>query len=523
MLLEAGVAAPDATLAVAHAAAANPNVVDADQLVMVVDQLVGHAEKVQAGELELPERRRRNPSKFDLMFAGRNTRPGSDCWPLIAALLELCLVGDLQERRRAAIEGLELGTESSENAVAWCALTDARALGRGLTDDEGALVQRVLDRPLPQAPRPVVVPGRPRQFFSSPMPSRGTAEVALLAIEHLSELEEGSARRIFAVGESVSHGEARDIHWHLDRAGVSTTGWSTHEWPSARLKAMAERDCEQVFLEDVGSLDQGAALELSKLERWSLREVADLVDVTGYANSSVGGFESIFEHDEPAARRGWLSAIGLAFGIDLRVAAAQARWAAAQPPKTPRLPADWYVMTTAPLESRQFVEPSPLGLEEQTALLESMQMYSDWPHLISLYVLASGEPLWDTDAFFHSDWTEWIPYRASAFYLVALLSSPNGPALAAEGVRSGHNAARHAVKSALRYLPELDPDGTLAVVLGGDEDQWVRGDLDVGEPHGNYWTCRWCGNRNGMDDGSCRQCQSANKPVVKRPEESAAD
>lgn len=510
-LLALGDSAPEASLAVARVVAANAEVVDAGQRETLVEQLTRHAKGVQAGLVELPHRSSRNPSEVERFFAGRS-KSWPACWPLVEALCKLPLGGDLRVRRRSGVIAAALDAPNHDVAVAWCALVDARDEGRGeLTGDEADLVQQVLNRRRPQAHNPVQAKGRPRVLTSRPSPPPGTGAVALMAVNHLDQLDGGSARSIYDVSEAVPHGEAEVIRSRLQGVGVNTAGWSSWKVP-AGLQALASNDSEKMLLEDIAALDEGDQVELSKVERWSLIEIADLLDVTGWAQSSVGGFQSLFERDDRKGRRGWLRAVGLAFGIDLRVASAQARLVAEEESELFGLPPGWYVMSTPPLQRRGRVTPSPLGLEEQLGLLESMEFWSDWPYWISLFLLANADPLWDTDMFFRTDRRDWVPYRASALYLVSLLASSNGEGLAVEAAHSSHNAARHAARQAIEYIPDLDTDGTLSQLLGSDEDQWVRGGLDVGEPIAQYWTCRWCGQSNELSDDICRKCDLASRP-----------
>lgn len=172
----------------------------------------------------------------------------------------------------------------------------------------------------------------------------------------------GSAERIYRISEHGSVRDHRRIERALRLAGVDTLQWVDRKPWLDLLARWADRDHERQFLEDIASLHDGdGAPPLSKVNRWSLRELADTVFATGYLESSISGFDSAFRHVDRELRVRWLECVALGNGIDIPSAAAQARFLLSQPPGELAQPHDWQTVTVRPSYPRAEIEPSALS------------------------------------------------------------------------------------------------------------------------------------------------------------------
>lgn len=513
LLLQLGESATEATLAVATAVRSEVIELASDQLDSLVRQLGQHASGIERGAEELPERLSRDDRPLSRLFASRHDG-GPASWPLIEALCSLNLSETQRSRRDEALAGLPLRPPYDSIAAAWRALADAQAEGRLLTRDEVAVVAAVLVRDLPEEGELVRI-GRVHTFPSHGTPNRGIGSVARQAIDFLSQLPEDAAERIYQISQHVPRSDGGDILGALRRAGVETSKWEPSSPFGGLLSALRERDFETKLLDDIASLGDHD-LGLGKYERWSLSALSDLLDATGYSDVGFHDFRAAFERDDATLRRKWLRALGSAYGIDLDCAAAEAALVRAQVPDEIGVPPDWWVISCRSFQRRELPEPTSLSAKFQEALLECMHATSHWIAWSALYVLANTKPTWDTVAFFQFERSNWSPYRASECYLLSLLVSPEGPLLAVRAAESAEPARRHALQRALQYRDDLDRAGTLAGLLGRDDDLWVRGDYDVEAPAATYWTCRWCGYQNPPGEASCEKCDLASRPERKR-------
>lgn len=517
-LLSMGDKDPDASLAVSTVVSNNTITLDEDDLQRLVTQLLQHIAAIDAGEAALSRRKSRSARKVPKMFEDHRR---TDSWPLVEELCKFPLPTPLQAQRRTFISALPLPESMKLAPRAWVALSDAATDDRALTDDERALVQTAIDIELPETPPLIQTSRRSFTVPTGRRPPPGLVAVALRAVRHLDELEDVSAERIYKIS---NHGSMRDhgrIERALRQAGVDTSPWVDRKPWMDFFSRMSDRDYEQQFLKDIAALHDGDGVPpLTKVDRWSLTDVADLVFAAGYPDVSTGSFDTAFVRDNRDLRTKWLECVALGYGVKLPAAAAQARYLLTQPPGQFERPHDWWTVTVRPNYPRDEVEPGSLTPEQQNNLIDALGADSDWIAWSAANLLAQTTPHWDPDAFFDEERAQWKPRRAMLFHLVAILASQNGAALLERAASSEDPAYRQAAEMAVRINTKLDPDGTIAQRLGADEDLTVRGDLDAGDPPPLRWSCNGCYTVNDIDVVDCPGCKDGTRPSRKKQPDS---
>lgn len=513
-LLGLGTAAPDASLAVATAVANGTITLDEPDFRRLVAQLLRHIAAIDVGELELGRRKSRSKSEFAKKFAG-SQRSGS--WPLVEAVCRLPLPTALQAERRGFISALTLPDSMKLAPNAWVVLTDAATDSRDLTGDEVDLVQAAIDIEIPETP-PLIKTSR-RSFTvptGRPIPP-GLVSVAFLAVRHLEQLSDGSAQQIYKISMRGSMNDHDRIDRALRQAGVDVSAWVERQSWKNFVVRMTERDYEQQLLGNIADLHDGEnAPPLTKLDRWSLRDVGDLVFATGYSTVGTGSFDAAFILDTRGLRTDWLNCVALGYGIDIPAAAAQARYLLSQPVTKFERPHDWWTLTVRPAYARDSVEPDSLSSDQQNSLIEALGANSDWIAWSAANLLAQTAPQWDPEAFFVADRSQWKPHRALLFHLVAILASPNSADLLKQAAESEDPAYRQAAKMAVRANKQLDPDGEIARKLSVDDDLTVRGTLDAGDPSPRRWSCNDCRTVNDIEVVDCPECEEGTRPDRKK-------
>ncbi len=516
LLLQIGESITEATLAVAAAVEAGAIDLNVDQFASLLAQLGRHASEIESGAKKFPERQTRDERPFfKWLVASRHSGPTS--WPLIEVLCRLDLDKEQRQQRDHLLAGVALKAPHTVTVAAWIALADAETDARPLADDEVEVVAAALARGLPPTGSMVKVDGV--HTFTGGGPSDpGLGDVAQRAVQFLSQLPESAPEQIYLISDHIPHQDAYALRTSLAQEGVDTSQWAAPSPITGYINSRLERDFETRLLEDVASFGD-ASTPLDKNDRWSLPHISDLIDATGYEGISHPDFIAAFDPDDAELRRSWLRALGNAYGIDLNRAAAEAAVALAEPLDAFATPPGWWLISHGRFDPIELPDQSTLSAADQQALLECMHAQSHWIAHPSLYILANATPTWDTVEFFGIDRSTWPPYRASECYLLGLLVSSEGPHLAQQAIASAEPARRHALGRALKFRRELDQTGEFATRLGADEDMWVREGHDAGEPTAVHWTCRWCGQRNDPNKGSCSKCELSSRPVPKHDEE----
>lgn len=511
-LLGFGEADPDASAAVGTAVRNGTIALNEPDLGRLVHQLLRHIAAVDAGELELGGRKSRSTIEFANEFV-RIRR--TDSWPLVEVVCELLLPTALQTERREFISTLALPDSMKLASNAWVLLTDAE--GRDLTGEEIELVQAFIDIDIPETPR--IIRTSRRSFTvptGTPTPP-GFLSVALLSIRHLEQLAQGSAEKIYKISMHGSMSDHGRINRALRKAGIDISAWVERPTWIDLVSRLNERDHESQFLGDIATLHrvEDAPL-LTKIDRWSLADVADLVFAAGYPNVGIGSFDTAFVSDTHELRTKWLECVALGYDIDIPAAAAQARYLLGQPDTKFERPHDWWTLTVRPAHERGSVASGSLKADQQNALIEALGASSDWIAWSAANLLAQTTPQWDPDTFFVADRSQWKPYRAMLFHLVAILASPDSTNLLKQASESTDPAYRQAAGMALRFRGELDPRGEIAQKLSVDDDLTVRGHMDAGDPPPRHWSCNDCRAVNKMEVVDCPGCEEGTRPEQKK-------
>lgn len=513
-LLGLGEADPDASSTVAAAIRNGTIALKESDMLRLFEQLLRYIEDAMAGNLHPESRKSRSKGVLaKKLAASRQT----DSRTLVNALCELPLPSALQVRRRAFISKLALSASDTMVLNAWVVLTEAATEGRSLAEDEVELVQGVIDLDIPPS-RPLIEKSRRRvEIPAGRSVPPGLISVAFLAVRHLEVLAERSAESIFRLSMRGTTREHRRINHALREAGINVSPWFNQHPLMKILSQLSERDYTNDFLLDIASLHDGEDVPpLTKIDRWSLKEVGDLVFATGYATVSMGSFESAFDSDIQELRTAWLECVAIGYGIDVPTAAAQARHLLNQPDSKFNHPHDWSIVTAQPHYALDSVDPDPFTAGQQDALIEALGAYSDWIAWNAADLLVQTKPQWDTEAVFKTDRSQWTPHRAMLFHVVAILASPDSASLLQQASGSDDPAYRQASELAVRVNNDLDPDGDIARKLAVDEDLTVRGPLDSGDPPPHRWSCNWCGNVNEIEVVDCASCENGTRPDMKK-------
>lgn len=503
-----------ASLAVSAVVSNDTIVLDEDDLQRLMHQLLRHIAAIDAGDAGPARLRTRGaPNVSDMFKDDRLT----DSWPLVEELCKLPLTAPFQDQRRTFISTLPLPEPELRAVRAWAALSGAGTDHRALTGDERALVQMTIDVELPETPPLIQTSRRSFTVPTGPRTPRGLVAVALRAVRHLDELDDTSAERIYKISGRGSVRDHISIERALRFAGVDTSPWVERKPWLDFLTGMADRDHERQFLEDIASLHNGDGVPpLTKVNRWSLRELADLVFAAGYLESDIGGFDSAFRRDRRELRVRWLECVALGYGVDMPSAAAQARYLLSQPPGEFAQPQDWQTVTVRPRYPRAEIEPGRLSEGHQRNLIDALGADSHWIAWSAANLLVHTTPQWDPDAFFAAERAQVMPRRALLYYLVAILASHNGALLLERAASSEDPARRQAARMAVQMNTALDPDGSIAQRLGVDQDLTVRGDLDAGDPPPLRWSCNDCSVGNHIDIVDCPGCDEGTRPSLKK-------
>ncbi len=473
-----------------------------------------HVKAIDAGVLELTERRPRGSSFIAKMFGDRH---GRESRPLLEALCGLPLPSEMWDRRRFFVANLPATGPDKVVLNAWVVLTEAAYGHRELADREVEIVQAAIDIEIPSN-EPLIQTSR-RSFTvpAAPPTPAGIGSVLLLAVRHLAQLSGLSPERIYRASMRVTGAEHDAVARTLRKAGVDTTPWRDTEAFTVVMEALNDQRHDRQFLEDIASLDEDCSVAtLTKTDRWSLKDVGDLVHASGYLSVSVGGFRTAFMVDSREVRTSWLKCVGTAYKIDIAVAAAQARYMLSEPLSEPDRPHDWGILTVPPANRRQSIEPECLTVDRQVTLIGALEANSSWIAWSAANMLAQTKPHWDTCAFFEADRSEWKPRRAMLFPLIAILASADSGPLLHRAAVSADPVYRQAAERAVVINENLDAEGMVARSLSIDDDLTVRGELDAIDPKPLLWSCNDCKTINDIEVIDCPGCEEGTRPTLKK-------
>jgi hypothetical protein len=419
--------------------------------------------------------------------------------------------------RDQAIRDLHLTQPYPRIARATAALVDARADARPLTVTQLRDVQAVLDMEIPEPPEPAP---KHRNMFVIPASRtpRGLSIVAELATQHLNELSPGSDRKIYDIAQRVWFVDGVRIVRLLRAAGIETKSWSRPNPLAGLIAAFGHQSkYEQELLSDITSLGEpGHTTPLTTVDRWSLRELADLLNATGYSKIGFTEFRQAFTEDAPELRRPWLQAVAALFDLDLDKLAAQAQHVLTTTEHNEsRQLEEWSVLTerSSPPARRPLFDR--MRDVEQRAALEGLFAASDWVAHCSMWLLMNSTATWDREELFTMPLKDTTPSRASEVRQVAILASPVSTDLLERAAVSSRPSYRHAARRAIEMLTTLDPEMKLHQQLASDPDLWVRGrklQAVVDAPPAEYWSCALCGCKNGTQVEDCCGCIRGRRP-----------
>lgn len=510
LLLAMGTTDPEASLAVGAVVANGTVALGQKDVHRLLTQLTSHTTAIDAGMLELAQRQTRKRTSLTRQLGDGS---GQQSAPLVRALCQLPLPSELQDERRVFVADLPAQGSAKSVLKAWVVLTDACQDDRRLTDQEVEIVQAAVDIEIP-AREPVIKTSR-RSFTvpSGPRAPMGTASVARLAVRHLPQLSAASPQRIYQASTIASLAEYDAIVRALQQAGIDITPWVDTTAFTAIVKNWSHSNYEQQLLEDIAALDDSKdAASLTKVDRWSLKAVGDLIFATGYQSVGVASFDTAFVADTREVRASWLSCVSVAYGLNVAAASGQARHLLSETPPGRGWPHDWRIVSAVPVDERKSMVPDCLTSDQQAALLGALEARSDWISWSAANILAQTKPHWDTTSIFEGDRKEWKPERAIVFPLVAILASPEGAELLQRAANSTDPTYRQAAAMAISVNSNLDPDGEVARKLSVDDDLTVRGDLDCIDPPPLHWSCNQCRAVNDIEIADCPGCEQGTRP-----------
>lgn len=340
----------------------------------------------------------------------------------------------------------------------------------------------------------------------------GLSTVAELATEHLDELAEGSDLKLFEVSRRVGFRNSSKVVSRLRRAGVDTTPWEGPNPLAAFSAAFADQPAhERTLLEDIASLGD-TTTELASAQRWSLPELADLLQVSGYHDIDYGELRVGLGTDTADLRRRWLRTVSRVFGIDEDRLAAQAQHVLARTSEneTSVRMEEWSVLLEEAAPPVRCPNIQSINETEQSVLINGLFAASTWFVDISMWLLCQNAGTWDREKLFRTPLDGWSPRRSSVFRQVAIVADPPSHELLTRAAASEHSADRNAARNAIEMVPELDVDGTIRRNLASDPDLWVRGKPRPGPddaPPAEFWTCPWCPTENAMEAEDCSGCE----------------
>lgn len=438
-------------------------------------------------------------------------------WPFVESACLLALPPALRERRADLIRSAELDDSAEVVAIALCELADARTDTSPLSAAGIAAVEKLLAAPLPEKSE-VVQKGRRRfQMVSGGRLTPGLAQVALAAVEHLSELPDNSGERVFEIAMHAPGRIAERIFTALARAGVDTSRRWKGFTAGMRGWFSSIREGRAALLSDLISLGEPPA-ETTSEGLWSLTDIGDLLAATGYSDSPVTAIDRALIHDTSELRRAWLNATAEAYGIDKPAVVNQALHLQQTIESSSTLD-DWLVASTTPL-----VKPSllpdlekVLTTDQKSILLACLEADSSWLAWASADVLINlkGEDVpWDSRELFNREMSSWSRFRAGLFYTVAIMTAGDQRmSLLAEAASSDSADYRYAAKMVVSVAPELDADGSILGALGRDVDLSVRPEeAEQVLPAPTHWSCNDCRTVNAMDIEDCQGCDDGVRP-----------
>lgn len=501
-LLDMGSENPESPLAIASAVASGIISPTMEDLQLLSTQLMEHITAIDSGELELVERQSRRDDSLGSILGDRR---GGTSWPLVEALCALPLHDLARKERREFVASLP----DARVLNAWVALVEAAEDDRELTESERDIVQAAIDIDIPDVGPPIHTSRRRITLPSGPSVPKGIGSVALLAVRHLAQLSVTTPKQIYRISTRAPKGQHDAIERALRNAGVDTLPRHGLSAFTGLMSALRDDDHELRLLEQIAELDASRDIAtLDKSDKWSLKDVGDLIFASGYLSVGVGDFRTAFVADSPEVRRDWLGCVATAYRIDVAAAAAQARYII----DANRYKEDWRVLTVQPAYKVKAIRTNALGSDEQIKLLGALEAVSDWIAWSAANILAQTTPRWDTNQLFNADRSKWKPRRALLFPLVAILASEDGESLLKKAANSADPTFRQAAELAIISNEALDPDGNIARMLSIDEDLTVRGSLDAGDPPPLRWSCNDCGTVNDIEAVDCPGCEEGTRP-----------
>lgn len=417
-------------------------------------------------------------------------------------------------RRDALLLKTNYGPAHTDIIRAAIALTDAEFDDRAaLTEAERASVRAVIDTDLPDSVEPIRIPGKPLEISAAPVRIITGVEVILYgASKRISEFADDTPAKIYAFARQLPADAYMRVSAVLGSAGIRNMEYRN---PFSRIRPewselAADFDGWGWLLRALADSEVAAAPQ-NQIDNWRWRALSDLIWAMGYTDASPSGLlRAAGAH--PDTIRAWAAAIARAASIDPAAIAAQAHELLTRSEDIETI--------TKLIDSYRLVdlnvEPGRLSSAHLLRLIPVLMSASDWMSWSAFELLVHLRSASIAQAIRDHKVTL-TPMTVWRTTLVLCANSPDPISDAKKMLASKHSAQRAGAGFFLRH----ENDGKLGELLQtamSDDDLTVRSDAGAvsSDSEPLYWSCRWCAEKNSLEDTNCRGCDLSSRPKAER-------
>lgn len=430
-------------------------------------------------------------------------------WGFAHQLASLPLPALSRSARDAGLAQLSLDPAHINVVRAITAVADADVDDRRLSVNESRRVQAVLDTPLQPTPAPIKKPGKPIVIRGSTDHVIPGVEIVLEAVAaRLSEFGEDAPAKVYALARRLSVSDYTRIGAILSASGqIDSDGLRLHELISPIWRELVTDYHGLGWLLRALSAHPEEPNGQHEVDKWRWNALADLVSSLGYQNASIDGVR-LASAESSANIDSWVSAVASAAGIEPTAIAERAKSLLALGTDERSIGE----LIVAPRLTDIAINYRLLSSQQCLDLVPCLMSGSDWMSQSAFWLLVNQDKpeLVNEIRMNGNELTPRSMWRAS----VVLCANSDEPIVdIGEALHSAESPTRAGAGFVLKHRHDGGL-GSLWRDAKHDEDLTVRSDAgaDTHVDPPSYWSCRWCGTKNEVDDTSCRGCSLSSRP-----------